>query len=81
MGLFKDGDSVSLERLDYDIEKMGFRLETDLPSIANPNKKFLPHPKYRPLEDLIDYSGSFDGPPYSRTYPGGTKKMDEHSNE
>jgi hypothetical protein len=60
---------------------MGFRLETDLPAISKQSYKAQEQPRKiietykRPLEDFIDFTGSFDGSPYKRD--GDTKKMNE----
>jgi len=80
MRLSKDGDEISLERIDAKDEEMGFRLETDIPSLPEPIKRNAPHPSVakglptegedtfeRDLDDLIDVRGSWDGPPYTRS--------------
>jgi len=75
MGLCADGDEIHLERINAEDEPLGFRLETDLPSLPKYNKKNLPHPSSksssgdtfkRPLNDFIDVEGSWDGPPYTK---------------
>ena len=73
------------EIFDSEGEECGFCLETDLrPRTVNKNT-LPPHPSVkkekeelyqRPLEDFIDFTDSFDGPPYSRTSPEGTKKLE-----
>jgi|GEM_PF-4986418 len=90
MGLWKDGDEITLERIDTKNNKFEFRLETDLASrpagarkhlqsaeVTKDLPKNLPpieSPTYeRPIEDLIDCEGSWDGPPYKRT--GNTKEI------
>jgi hypothetical protein len=71
MGLYKDGQTIDLERIDDD--KGVFRLESDLPKIKNPgNSAAASHTSdtvtyTRPVEDFIDCEGSWDGPPYSRS--------------
>tara|TARA_Y100001938_G_C7842643_1_gene306869 strand:- start:261 stop:581 length:321 start_codon:yes stop_codon:yes gene_type:complete len=78
MGLCEDGSTISIERIDSENIEMGFRLETDLPSIPKPRRiqtKKKVETFQRPLDDFIDVEGSWDGPPYKRG--GDTKKMDE----
>jgi hypothetical protein len=77
MGMWRDGDEISLERIDTENSEFGFRLETDLPVKPHRGRKDLPHPSSetykRPLEDFIDFSDSFDGLPYKRD--GDTKVL------
>jgi hypothetical protein len=78
MGLCEDGSEVSIERIDSENIKMGFRLETDLPKVSRPSRmqsKKKVETFQRPLEDFIDCVGSWDGPPYKKS--GDTKKIDE----
>jgi len=85
MGLYKDGQTIELERIDG--EAGAFRLETDLPKIKNPNKIAAASQTaetvtfQRPIEDFIDVEDSWDGPPYSRSgimqSRGGTKVDNE----
>jgi len=77
MGLYKDGTELSIERIDSENVEMGFRLETDLPAIPSPTRiqktKKIETFK-RPIEDLIDFEGSFEGPPFKRS--GDTKVLE-----
>ena len=78
MGLCEDGSTLSIERIDSENIEMGFRLETDLPTVPKPSRiqaKKKIETFQRPLDDFIDVEGSWDGPPYKRS--GDTKKMDE----
>jgi len=86
MGLYKDGQVIELERIDND--KSGFRLETDLPKIKNPNKSTVISQTsdtvtfQRPIDDFIDIEDSWDGPPYRRSgivSTGGTKVDNERA--
>lgn len=76
--LSRDGDTIKLERIDSESIPAGFRLETDLPTLPDPLRRdaprSIPDGQYqRPVEDLIDCVGSWDGPPYTR---GGQKGGD-----
>ncbi len=78
MRLSKDGDEIALERIDNDNDPLGFRLETDLPSLPEAAKRNAPRPLKeghyrRPVEDFIDIVDSWDGPPYTRGGAGDTK--------
>ena len=78
MGLCEDGSTISIERIDSENIEMGFRLETDLPTIPKPSRiqtKKKVETFQRPLDDFIDIEGSWDGPPYKRG--GDTKKLNE----
>ena len=82
MRLSRDGDTITLERIDSENISAGFRLETDLPSLPEPLRRDaprnIPEGHYRrPVEDLIDCEGSWDGPPYTRNGQkgGGTTVM------
>jgi len=87
MGLYKDGQTIEIERIDDD--RGGFRLESDLPKIKNPGNSTAVSQIsdtvtfVRPIEDLIDCEGSWDGPPYSRSGiivgTGGTKVDNERA--
>ena len=86
MGLYKDGQVIELERIDNDRD--GFRLETDLPKVKNPNKSTVISQTAdtvtfkRPLDDFIDIEDSWDGPPYRRSgiaSTGGTKVDNERA--
>ena len=81
MGLCGDGDSILLERFDYESED----LETDIRPMTVNKDTLPPHPSIkkgkeelyqRPIDDFIDFTDSFDGPPYNRTSPEGTKKLE-----
>ena len=82
MRLSRDGDTITLERIDSENISAGFRLETDLPTLPSPIKRdaprYIAEDRYeRPIEDFIDCEGSWDGPPYTRSGQkgGGTKVM------
>ena len=78
MGLCEDGSEISIERIDSENIEMGFRLETDLPRISKPTRAQIKkkiETFQRPLEDFIDFTDSFDGPPYKKS--GDTKRLDE----
>ena len=80
MGLHEDGSEISIERIDSENIKMGFRVETDVPKISkqptrNQSKKKIETYR-RPLDDFIDVVGSWDGPPYNKS--GDTKELDEN---
>jgi len=85
MGLYKDGQTIELERIDT--ERDGFRLETDLPKIKNPDRSTVSQTSdtvtfKRPLDDFIDVEDSWDGPPYRRSgiaSTGGTKVDNERA--
>ena len=85
MGLCGDGDNIILERFDVEGEEFGFCLETDIRPMTVNKDTLPPHPSIkkgkeelyqRPIDDFIDFTDSFDGPPYNRTSPEGTKKLE-----